>query len=81
MDNVELKIRNFIAEKILFKKTYPYPDETSFLEEGIVDSTSVLELVMFVEENFGFSVDDADITPDHFDSVKKLGDYIRRKKS
>jgi acyl carrier protein len=34
---------------------------------------------MFVEETFGISVDDADITPDNFDSVKKLADYVRNK--
>jgi len=79
--NVEEQIRNFIAEKILFKKEYGYPDETSFLEEGIVDSTSVLELVLFTEKKFGISVDDSEITPDNFDSVKKLADFVRSKNS
>jgi len=49
------------------------------LEEGIVDSIGVLELVAFVEENFAFTVDDMDVTPDNFDSVEKLGVYIRSK--
>jgi acyl carrier protein len=63
--NVETMIRSYIAENILFSKNgYPYPDDTSFLEGGIVDSTNVLELVMFVEENFGISVQDQDILPD-----------------
>ncbi|MFZ6028821.1 MAG: acyl carrier protein [Chloroflexota bacterium] len=79
--NYEEKIRTYIAEKILFSKNgYPHADDASFLDEGIVDSTSILELVMFIEENFGISVDDAEITPDNFDSVKKLADYVRRKK-
>jgi acyl carrier protein len=79
--NYEEKIRNYIAEKILFSKNgYAHADDASFLEEGIVDSTSILELVMFIEENFKISVDDAEITPDNFDSVKKLADYVRGKK-
>jgi len=78
----EVAIRNYIAEKILFSKNgYPHSDEASFLEEGIVDSTSILELVMFIEEKFGVAVDDAEITPDNFDSVKKLGEYVRRKQA
>jgi acyl carrier protein len=77
---IEEKIRNYIAQNILFSKNgYQYPDETSFLEEGIVDSTSVLELVMFVEENFGLTVDDQDIVPENFDSVSNLAAYIRSK--
>jgi len=79
---VEGMIRSYIAEKILFSKNgYPYPDETSFLEGGIVDSTNVLELVMFVEESFGISVEDEDILPDNFDSVAKLAAFVRRKAS
>lgn len=80
MEQIEQQIANFIASKILFSKNgYAYPFETSFLEEGIVDSTSVLELVLFTEKTFRISVDDAEITPDNFDSVKKLADYVRSK--
>lgn len=78
--NVEGLIRDYIAKNILFNKNgYPYPDETSFLEEGIVDSTSVLELVMFVEQTFKISVDDSEIIPDNFDSISNLAAYARRK--
>ena len=80
MEQIEQQIAAFIACKILFSKNgYSYPYETSFLEEGIVDSTSVLELVMFAEKTFSISVDDSEITPDNFDSVSKLADYVRSK--
>ena len=80
MESIEQQIAAFIASKILFSKNgYSYPYETSFLEEGIVDSTSVLELVMFAEKTFSISVDDSEITPDNFDSVSKLADYVRSK--
>ena len=80
MEPIEGQIAAFIASKILFSKNgYAYPYETSFLEEGIVDSTSVLELVFFTEKTFGISVDDSEITPDNFDSVSQLSAYIRKK--
>ena len=80
--NVEAMIRSYIAENILFSKNgYPHPDDTSFLEGGIVDSTNVLELVMFVEDKFGFKVEDQDIVPDNFDSVTKLSAFVRRRAS
>ena len=73
-------IRSYIAENILFSDNgYPYPDDASFLEEGIVDSMGIMELVMFVEENFAMTVDDEDLVPDNFDSVSRLAAYIRLK--
>ncbi len=80
MNNVEDMIRKYIAENILFSGNgYPYPDNTSFLDEGIIDSMNVLELIMFVEEKFGVTVADQDIVPDNFDSVTQLADFIRSK--
>ena len=56
-----------------------FNDEDSFLEKEIIDSTGVLELVSFVEERFGIQVSDEELIPDNFDSVNKLGEYVRRK--
>jgi len=75
-------IRNHIAKNILFNdKGYPYPDDASFVEEGIIDSMNVMELILFVEENFGIEVADEEIVPDNFNSVRQMADYIRRKTS
>jgi acyl carrier protein len=75
---IQEQIRSYIAANMLFSDNgYPYDDSTSFLEEGIVDSTGVLELILFVEETFGIKVPDQDITPDNFDSVARLADYIQ----
>jgi acyl carrier protein len=80
MKSVEEAIRTFIAEKILFSDNgYGHPDDASFLEEGIVDSMGIMELVMFVEETFGITVEDEELVPDNFDSVSKLAAYIRRR--
>jgi acyl carrier protein len=75
--DVEGKIAGYIAENILFSKNgYSYDYQDSFLENGIIDSMNVLELVMFVEENFGFKVKDDEILPDNFDSVSKLASFV-----
>jgi acyl carrier protein len=78
--NVKEQIRNYIVTNLLFSSNgYRLDDNTSFLDEGIVDSTGVVELVLFVEENFGCTVDDSEIVPDNFDSVNNLAAYIDRK--
>ena len=77
---IEKQIRQYIADNFLFSDDgYQLSDDVSFLEEGIVDSTGVLELVMFVEETFNVTVEDEEIVPENFDSVSWLAMYIRRK--
>lgn len=74
------QIRAFIAENFLFSPNgFDLSDDASFLDEGVVDSTGTLELVLFVEETFGIVVGDHEIEPENFDSVNKLAAYIARK--
>jgi acyl carrier protein len=55
----------------------PVADETSLLESGILDSLSLLQLVVFLEGRFGITVGDADLLPEHFASVNTICAYIR----
>ena len=74
------QIRQYVAENLMFSdNSYQLPDDASLLEQGILDSTGVLELVMFVEKQFGISVKDDEIVRDNFDSVASLAAYINRK--
>lgn len=77
---IENKIKSYIAKNLLFSgDEFKYSNDVSFLEEGIVDSLGVMELVSFVEDQFGVTVDDQEITPDNFDSVSKLAVYVQSK--
>jgi acyl carrier protein len=82
MDSIEEMLRSFIAETILFSRDgYPFSDDTSFLENGVMDSMSVMELVMFTEKRFQISIRDEEIIPANFDSIRNLAEFIRRKKN
>ena len=77
---IQPQIRQYLAENFLFSDNgYELEDDASFLEEGVVDSTGVLELVMFVEETFGITVQDEEIVPQNFDSVSQVAAYVQRK--
>ena len=79
---IHSQIRQFIAENFLFSDNgFNLGDDVSFLDEGIIDSTGTLELVLFVEDTFSFEVGDDEIEPDNFDSVNKLAAYIARKQA
>jgi acyl carrier protein len=67
--SIETTIRDFVLESFLYTDDpEQLPVDASFLEEGIVDSTGVLELVMFAEDTFAITVEDEEIVPENFDS-------------
>jgi len=77
MNSAADRIRGFILENFLFNdKSRTIGDDESFLESGIIDSTGVIEVVAWIEENYNFSVDDEDLVPEKFDSVGNLAKYI-----
>ncbi len=57
-----------------------FDDATSFLKNRLIDSTGMMELVVFIEGEFGFKADDAELVPDNLDSIDNLVRYIARKK-
>ena len=79
MSTTKIKIKKFIIENFLFGNEDGLSDETSFLDEGIIDSTGVLELVSFIEENFNIKVKDDELIPENLDSINNIDGYIERK--
>ncbi len=78
MDKVKQKIKEFIIENFLFGEASDLNDDTSFLEEGIIDSTGVLELIEFLEEEFEIEIDDEDMIPENLDSLNNLEKFIAK---
>ncbi len=80
--SIEAQIRDYLVENVLFSDgSFEYDDDASFLEEGIIDSVAIMDVVMFVEQTFSIEIEDHEIVPDHFDSVNKLAAYIRTKQN
>jgi acyl carrier protein len=76
---IEEILRKHIAETILFSELYPYADTDGFMENGILDSMNVMELVTFVEQRFEIQVADHEIVPGNFDSIHQLANFLRSK--
>ena len=74
------KIREFIFENFLFDaEDSALQNDTSFLEQGVIDSTGVLELVDWLEDEFDIAVDDEELIPENLDSVNLLAAFITKK--
>lgn len=80
MEDIKADIRAFIVENILFSSNgFTYSDDTSFLENGILDSMSIMDLVLFVEGKYKIEINDQEITPDNFDTIDDLDRFVRSK--
>ena len=76
---ISAQVRLFMIENFLFEDNGCLYEDTSFLENGIIDSTGVLELINFLENTFGITIEDQDIVPENLDSIGRVAAYIRSK--
>jgi acyl carrier protein len=82
METIQQDIRNFIISNFMFGQGGEgLADDQSFLETGVIDSTGVLELIAFLEQQFGIAVEDQEVVPANLDSVAQLVSFVQRKKT
>lgn len=80
MEAIEREIRAFLKENFLFGESdEDIPSDQSFVDSGLIDSTGVLELVTFVEERYGFQVNDDELVPENLDSIERLARFVEKK--
>ncbi len=78
--DIAVRIREFVIESFLYgAEDEAFTDETSLLGAGYVDSTGVLEIIGFLEETFGISVEDEEMIPENLDSVASMERYVQGK--
>jgi acyl carrier protein len=78
MDNTAT-IRDFIISNFLFGDGEAMvADHDSLMDAGIVDSTGIMEVLGFLEDTWGITVDDGDLTPENFDSVDRIAALVAR---
>jgi len=80
-DEIKKILLDFIKENFLVGTDFDTIGEgDSFMEKEIIDSTGILELTSFVEEEFGFTIEDDEMIPDNLDSINQLTEFIISKK-
>jgi len=80
-DALHDQIRNFILENYLFTSdTSALGVEDSLLGRGIVDSTGMLEIIFFIEEQLGVKVKDEEMIPENLDSVSRIAAFVSSKR-
>ncbi len=80
-DSLRDRIQKFILENYLFTSDRSALGlDDSLLGRGIVDSTGMLEIIMFIEEQLGVTVRDEDMIPEHLDSVSRIAAFVESRR-
>lgn len=79
MNPTRQRVIEMIENRFFHDRPFDLDDEDSFLEEGVIDSLGMIELVSMIEANFGVKVADEELSPDNLDSVRALTEYLVRK--
>ncbi len=74
------QVRTFVTNNFYVANPAALLDDASLLDEGIVDSTGVLEVIAFLEDTFGITVEDAEMLPDNLDSIERISAFVERKR-
>lgn len=69
-------VREFITENFYLPDPDALADDMSLLDEGIVDSTGILEVVMFLEETFEIVIEDDEMIPENFDTIGRIASFV-----
>lgn len=81
LEQTQVEVRKFIVDNFLFgQEDDQLLSDTSLLQSGTIDSTGVLELVMFIEETYGIKIEDDELLPENLDSIHNVAEFVRRKR-
>ena len=80
MMELKAQVRAFVTSNFYVADPETLEDSASLLDGGIIDSTGVLEVIGFIEETFGFTVEDNEMLPENLDSIDHISTFIERKK-
>jgi acyl carrier protein len=78
--DIEKRVEGFITENFYVADPALLGPRTSLYEHGIVDSTGLLEVVAFLEKEFGIEVLDEEVTPENLDNLERISAYVARKR-
>jgi len=75
------ELATFIEKNLIGDDKTKVSDATPLIEDGIVDSMGLMQIVAFIEERTGLRVSDDDVTPDNFETVAAIGALVDRLQS
>ena len=76
---IQEKVREFVTSNFYVANPASLQNAESLLDSGVMDSTGVLELIAFIEETYGITIEDSEMLPENLDSIDRVSDFVARK--
>lgn len=80
ISTVEDRVRAFIIEYFYVTDPGSLRSDMSLIESGLVDSTGMMGVILFIETEFGISIADRETTPENLESIERIAAFIERKR-
>jgi acyl carrier protein len=77
--NVQQRVKQFIVENFYVAEPSELGDDTLLVTNGYVDSTGMLEIISFLETEFGIRIADQETTPENLESIERIAAFVARK--
>jgi acyl carrier protein len=80
-DQIVPQLQRFIATQILKQPTRELAADEPLISSGLIDSFSLMDLALYVEDSFGVRIEDTELNADTFDSISKLAALIESRRT
>ncbi len=79
--DVQARVKQFIVENFYVSNPEEISPETSLIAGGYVDSTGMLELIAFIEGEFGVRIEDQEMVPENLETIARIAAFVGKKKA
>jgi acyl carrier protein len=80
MNEMETALAHYIVTEVLRRPKYSLGADEALLSNGLIDSFHRVDLALFVESQYGVRLDDSELTPETFDTVRQLAALIEMRR-
>jgi acyl carrier protein len=78
---VQERVRSYILEYFYVSDPAELTDDVSLIDSGYVDSTGMLSIILFLEDEYGFHIEDQETTPENLETITRIASFVARKQS
>ena len=78
--SIQQQLKQFIVQNFYVSDPAEIADDTLLVTTGVVDSTGMLEVIAYLEETFGISIADQEMTPENLESIERMAAFVTRKR-
>jgi acyl carrier protein len=78
-DEIRIRLREYLTKDVLRDPSYPLGDNDALISSGLIDSFSLVDLALWVEDQFGVRIDNSELNDKSFDNISQLVSYIQQR--